>query len=92
MIEGILWVLFILACLLVSAVILLQDGKGGGLGEAFGGSGQAAFGVDNRGIAKFTGYLCVAVVLLAVVITKMRSTDTVLDLDDAPPPVEQEDG
>ncbi len=82
MIESILWVLFILVCLVVSAVVLLQDSKGGGLGEAFGGTGQAAFGVDNRGIAKFTGYLCAALVLLAVSITKMRSTESVIDLGD----------
>ena len=78
MIEGLLWVLFILGCLLVSAVILLQDPKGGGLGEAFGGAGQQAFGVDNKGIAKFTAYVTVFIVLLAVFITKMRTDDSVI--------------
>jgi preprotein translocase subunit SecG len=90
MIEGILWVLFILVCILVSVVILLQDPKGGGLGEAFGGVGQQAFGVDNKGIHKFTAYLAVAVVLIAITITKIRSTDTVLvnQLQDPATPVE----
>ena len=90
MIEGILWVLFILVSILVSAVILLQDPKGGGLGEAFGGVGQQAFGVDNKGIHRFTAYLAVAVVVLAIAITKIRSTDTVLvgQLQEPTTPVE----
>ena len=91
MIEGILWVLFILVCILVSAVILLQDPKGGGLGEAFGGVGEQAFGVDNKGIHKFTAYLAVAVVVLAIAITRIRSTDTVLvgQLQEPTAPIEQ---
>lgn len=84
-IEPVLWILFVLGCILVSAVILLQDSKGGGLGEAFGGVGQAAFGVDNKGIAKFTAYLCVGLIVIAVMITKIRSDSTVaLQFAEAP--------
>jgi protein translocase SecG subunit len=54
--ESILWVLFVFACFVVSGVILLQEGKGGGLGEAFGGAGQQTFGVKAAGINKFTGW------------------------------------
>jgi len=72
-VEGILWVLFVLSCLLISAVILLQEGKGGGLGEAFGGAGAQTFGVKAGGITKFTGYLAVGIVILAVAITNIRS-------------------
>ena len=73
MIEGALWVLFVAACILVCAVILLQEGKGGGLGDAFGGAGAQTFGHKADGIAKFTGYLAAGIVLVAIVITKMRS-------------------
>ena len=76
--EAILWILFVLACILVSTVILLQEGKGGGLSEAFGGVGQQTFGVKAEGINKFTGWVSFAVVVLAVVITKMRTEDTVV--------------
>ncbi|GJM21989.1 MAG: hypothetical protein DHS20C15_19040 [Planctomycetota bacterium] len=75
-VEGILWVLFVLACLLISAVILLQEGKGGGLGDAFGGAGAQTFGVKAGGITKFTGYLAVGIVVLAVVITQIRSSSS----------------
>ena len=77
-IEGVLWVLFTLICIVVSGVILLQEGKGGGLGEAFGGAGAQTFGVKAGGIVKFTGYLAAGLVVLALVITKIRSTDTVI--------------
>jgi preprotein translocase subunit SecG len=70
--ESILWVLFVFACIIVSGVILLQEGKGGGLGEAFGGAGQQTFGVKAAGINKFTGWVALVVVLLAVLITIVR--------------------
>jgi protein translocase SecG subunit len=84
MIEGILWVLFILGCFLVSIVILLQDSKGGGLGEAFGGVGQQAFGVDNKAIGKFTAYLACGLVVVAILITRMRGGGSVLEGQFAP--------
>ncbi len=85
MLEAILWVLFILACVLVGVVILLQEGKGGGLSEAFGGVGQQTFGVKAEGINKFTGWVSLVVVVLAIVITKVRSGDTVVELADSAP-------
>ena len=84
MIEGALWVLFIAACLLVCAVILLQEGKGGGLGDAFGGAGAQTFGHKADGIAKFTGYLAIGIVVLAIVITKLRSGGSAFEGSFAP--------
>jgi len=49
-----LWVLMFLSAVLLSIVILLQEGKGGGLAEAFGGIGAETFGVKSGGINKFT--------------------------------------
>jgi preprotein translocase subunit SecG len=85
MLEAILWILFILACVLVGVVILLQEGKGGGLSEAFGGVGQQTFGVKAEGINKFTGWVSLVVVVLAIVITRVRSGDTVVELAETPP-------
>lgn len=80
MIEGILWVLFTLLCIVTCAVILLQDAKSGGLAEAFGGAGAQTFGVKAEGIVKFTGYMAAGLVVLALVITKIRSEGTVTNL------------
>jgi preprotein translocase subunit SecG len=85
--EGILWVIFTLLCILVSGVILLQEGKGGGLGEAFGGAGQQTFGVKAGGIAKFTGGSAAALVILALAISCIRSGSSVItDIGPQPTP------
>ena len=76
MIESILWVLFILVCLGISGLVLLQEGKGGGLGDAFGGAGAQTFGVKAAGVAKVTGYLVASLMVIAIVITKMRTGES----------------
>jgi len=81
MLEAILWIVFLLACVLVSAVILLQEGKGGGLGEAFGGVGAQTFGVKAAGINRFTTIVACVVVLAAILITRVRSTDSAVVFD-----------
>ena len=53
-IKLVLWVVMFLSAVLLSIVILLQEGKGGGLAEAFGGMGAETFGVKSGGINKFT--------------------------------------
>ncbi|MHC4845570.1 MAG: preprotein translocase subunit SecG [Planctomycetota bacterium] len=73
MIEPILWVLFMMGCVVVSGVILLQEGKGGGLGEAFGGAGAQTFGVKAEGINRFTAYVTIGVIVLAIAITIVRT-------------------
>ncbi len=87
MIESILWIVFVLACIVVSAVILLQEGKGGGLGEAFGGVGQQTFGVKAEGINKFTGYVALLVIVLAIFITKLRSDGSSIAFNEVLPPI-----
>ncbi len=86
--EPILWILFVLACVLVSTVILLQEGKGGGLSEAFGGVGQQTFGVKAEGINKFTGWVSFIVIVLAIVITRVRSAESVVPFS-SPAPEQQ---
>ena len=48
------WVVFTGTALLLIVVILLQESKGGGLAEAFGGIGAETFGVKSGGINRFT--------------------------------------
>lgn len=48
---------FILSAILLIIVVLLQEGKGGGIAEAFGGMGGETFGVRASGITKFTGWV-----------------------------------
>ena len=62
-----LYILFVLAAITLVVVILLQEGKGGGLTEALGASGQQTFGVGASGITKFTGWT--AAVFLASAVT-----------------------
>jgi protein translocase SecG subunit len=48
------WILFFVSAVLMTVVILLQEAKGGGLAEAFGGTGAETFGVKSGGISRFT--------------------------------------
>jgi protein translocase SecG subunit len=48
------WLLFFVSAVLMTIVILLQESKGGGLAEAFGGTGAETFGVKSGGINRVT--------------------------------------
>ncbi|MBI4879327.1 MAG: preprotein translocase subunit SecG [Planctomycetes bacterium] len=69
-IIGLLWFVFVVACLLLGLIILIQEGKGGGLGEAFGGMGAETFGVKATGVNRVTAILAAVFVLSAVLINK----------------------
>ena len=62
----ILTLLFLFCAILVCVVVLIQEGKGGGLGGAFGGAGQQTFGVGTRGITRFTAGVVVVMLLAAL--------------------------
>ncbi|MBK9385206.1 MAG: preprotein translocase subunit SecG [Planctomycetes bacterium] len=49
-----MYLVIIGSALLLIAVILLQEGKGGGFGDAFGGMGTETFGARVGGVNKFT--------------------------------------
>ena len=66
MIEFLLYTLFFLSALLLVRVILLQEGKGGGLSDAFGGGGAQTFGVRSGGINKFTFTLFAVFIMSAM--------------------------
>lgn len=50
-------IVFVLSSIFLMLIILLQEGKGGGLSGAFGGVGTEAFGVKAGGINRFTAIL-----------------------------------
>jgi preprotein translocase subunit SecG len=54
MLEILLYIVFFASALFLIFVILLQEGKGGGLSDAFGGAGADTFGVRAGGINRFT--------------------------------------
>ena len=63
-----LYIVFVLSALVLIIVVLLQEGKGGGLGDALGAAGQQTFGVKASGIQRFTAAVTVIFVLSAVAI------------------------
>ena len=70
MFVGLLWFVFVVSALLLALIILIQEGKGGGLGEAFGGMGAETFGVKAAGVNKTTATLAIVWVLSAIFINK----------------------
>ena len=68
--EIILKIAFCFLSVLLIAIVLLQEGQGGGLGGAFGGVGGQAFGHGAGGINRFTaiiaGTLMVVTLLIAL--------------------------
>ena len=85
-------VLFILDCGILSLVILLQQGRGGDIASAFGGSSsQAAFGARS-GATMLTKATSIAAALfmilaLALSIIGQRGTASVVSGTPAPAPV-----
>jgi len=81
---------FALVCILLIIVILLQQGKGGDIANAFGGgSSQAAFGARAGAtlLTKMTAGLAAAFILLALTLSVVgqRGTSSVVGGLDAPP-------
>jgi preprotein translocase subunit SecG len=64
-----LYIVFVVSAIALIVVILLQEGRGGGFGQALGEHGQQTFGVGAKGINKVTGYLAFVFLGTAVVLT-----------------------
>ncbi|PCJ53660.1 MAG: preprotein translocase subunit SecG [Planctomycetota bacterium] len=78
-----LYTLFFASALLLILVILVQEGKGGGLGGALGGAGTETFGVRAGGVNKVTFILFGVFVLTALALhwtADGANTGSVLDL------------
>ncbi len=69
-----LYTIFVVSSILLIAIVLLQEGKGGGFGEAFGGMVSESFGVRASGAMKLTAGLAGAFVLSAILISMFHGT------------------
>ena len=72
-----LFVVFGLSSLILIVVILLQEGKGGGLASAFGGAGADTFGVSSGGINRFTTILAGVWIVAAIILAASSPTSVV---------------
>ena len=70
--TAVLYIVFVICCILLGLLILLQEGKGGGMGAAFGGVGGEAFGHGAGGINKVTAVLGAIVAITAIVLAKIN--------------------
>ena len=82
---------YVLVCLVLSLVILLQQGRGGDIASAFGGSSsQAAFGARSGAtlLTKATSIAAVLFMLFALTLSVIgqRGTRSVVSGTPAPPP------
>jgi preprotein translocase subunit SecG len=83
--------LYVLTCLVLSLVILLQQGRGGDIASAFGGSSsQAAFGARSGAtlLTKATAIAAVLFMLFALTLSVLgqRGTSSVVSGTSAPAP------
>lgn len=67
-----LYVVFVLSAIVLVVVVLIQEGRGGGLTDALGTGGQATFGAGARGINTFTGVVAGVFLASAIGITMMN--------------------
>jgi len=66
-----LGVLFLVICFLLIIIILLQKGKGGGLGAAFGGMGSSAFGTRTGDVFTWVTIVLTGLFLLLAIATNL---------------------
>ena len=76
LLTTLLYIVFVLAAFVLIVVILLQEGKGGGFGDALGMAGQQTFGVKAQGIHKFTAGLAVVFLASAICIHLLNKRAT----------------
>jgi preprotein translocase subunit SecG len=72
-ILGLVMTLFVLSAIVLIFVVLIQEGKGGGIAGAFGGAGAEAFGVKAGTVNRFTAYVGTAFLLLALLYTGLAT-------------------
>ena len=75
--STLLYILFTLLSIILGGIILLQEGKGGGMGAAFGGIGGEAFGHGAGGINRFTTIVAGLFILVAIVIAIVTSPGSI---------------
>ena len=65
--DTFLGVLFAVICVLLIIVVLLQKGRGGGLGAAFGGAASSAFGTRTGDVFTWITIVLTALFLLLAI-------------------------
>jgi protein translocase SecG subunit len=79
--QGLVMVLFWISGIVLIFVVLIQEGKGGGIAGAFGGAGAEAFGVKAGTVNRFTAYVGTAFLLLALLHAGLASRTGLGGLD-----------
>ncbi|MDP6963558.1 MAG: preprotein translocase subunit SecG [Planctomycetota bacterium] len=89
--QFLLYTLFFVSALLLILVVLVQEGKGGGLGGALGGAGSETFGVRAGGVNKVT-FIIFFVFALSAMSLHWTSEDSnagsALDFNETAQPIE----
>ena len=87
MLETVFMVLFLLVAVILSMLVLIQRGRGGGLAGAFGGAGgSSAFGTKTADIfIKATAVLGGVFFLLAIITAYIMKVDRPTPAPEAPP-------
>ena len=79
--RGAAFTLFFVVAFVLMVIILLQEGKGGGLAGAFGGAGAETFGVKAGTVNKLTAWIATAFLGLALVHAGLESASGQRDFD-----------
>ena len=69
MLLTILIIMYVIACLFLILIVLLQAGKGGGMGAAFGGATSSGSVFGGRGAATFMGKMTWIMAFLFIVLS-----------------------
>lgn len=81
------YILFVIAAIVLIVVVLLQEGRGGGFGEALGSHGRETFGVGSKGINTFTAWTAavfLASALFIHVLNRREISNTILSGEPVP--------
>jgi preprotein translocase subunit SecG len=73
--KTILYMLFALNAIFLVGIVLMQEGKGGGLGSAFGGAGGEAFGHGVGSINRFTAYVAGSLMVIALALALILKSE-----------------
>ncbi len=90
MFTTLLYILFCFSAFVLIVVILLQEGKGGGFGQALGEHGQQTFGVGTKGINTFTGVTAAVFLSSALVLHMLNRSASQASAVDSVPTVENQ--
>jgi preprotein translocase subunit SecG len=71
-----LYIVFVLAAIVLVVVVLLQEGQGGGVGQALGSGGTQTFGVGAKGIHTITGIAAGVFLASALLIHVLNRLDS----------------